>query len=887
MPPVITWHPPITIAVLAWLDFCNQHGLDFNQTVVKHLEVFTQTEFTIQQVMTHVDTFIRKERRNDPEKAVSRAKVRERGSSCLRALSQPIRKGIREALVEYQNFYQDMLPAHESRAVSMGPVSGKQTALSMTQDTQRRERPTSSLQIPSESVPSQKHQESHSMGRSKSLEDGATRRTEDTLPKPRTNHSTLIQNKEPKPVDTAQLEAEITRLEAQNLSLRRQWRTQVGELETREATRKAAEEKQQAEIQHLKDACRERERARWGNLEEELFKGLDAIGTELQSVLRDYSLAVSLTSPMVRTDSDLDLLLRSTISGVSNTTEPKGLLAGHLSNWGESMVVRGLAAVAIRDWVSDSDFPNRGKSEILEEYRKIISKCGGLTSLRNLELAAHHALTNSKYFNDCILPRKAGEYADRLSMALAPIFTQVDASPLNGTFASWGQENAKSESRRFRFRGIFKAALKLKAATVLTEETYELVLHPLGTLHSELCLDNKAHPGNKRKRNNDEGLWLHASLITYAAQMSNAHGMLADALVPTHNFSRECARGNRARLSTLYLTTSMTGDELYRYGPSLGEERSQEPILQNATQPQSFAAHPPRPPATKVAKLHVIDDIASKSPCTLARQSARESVSERSDSTLLPEPAKERQALATSVSPRRHSHASNISSPSPSCSQEDEFDDDYVETEHHGQKEKLWRCQKCNKSFATQDFFEGHKHQGKVVVAEPRAKSKVKCDKCGFEFASQKTKDKHEKNLPGVSENTSPTIRAEECSQCPECGRWLKDRQLLQKHLDVDHNEGTSHTTRMEANGSTSKSVRSEDHSDNHHNDDRELQPSPRQRQASGIQNTQDDESDEEQLPSPSKEVARSLSYPTASSKSSLSLLSDPEQLSDKSLSSP
>lgn len=173
-----------------------------------------------------------------------------------------------------------------------------------------------------------------------------------------------------------------------------------------------------AEIQHLKDARRERERAGKGDLEERLCTktqdtwrwqmkvqelqdmklflddnsprpvslesatieaALSTIGTEIQSLRLECSLGTITHVPTIRRNSDLESLLYSMFRNGISIGEMRKLLASEMVKWGLPMIVKGLIVAAIKDWVFDTDFPNfssQGDPRILEEYRSIISSFG-------------------------------------------------------------------------------------------------------------------------------------------------------------------------------------------------------------------------------------------------------------------------------------------------------------------------------------------------------------------------------------------------------------------------------------------------------------------------------------------------------------------------------
>ena len=192
---------------------------------------------------------------------------------------------------------------------------------------------------------------------------------------------------------------------------------------------------------------------------------------------------------------------------------------------------------------------------------------GGWMRLHNLELAAHWILTNDRpHFKQAIIPRKATELAARFSRALEPLFANTASE---SAFASWGEDNEASEDRRFRLKGIFEAALRLKAATVSTNCRYEFVLYPLGTSHAQEQPANLPSGVNGR-RGLDDSLqnqsWRYASLHAYAAVASLPRDNFADALVSPKNFVSKTVE-ERAKLSRYNKFMTATKSEEARAAP--------------------------------------------------------------------------------------------------------------------------------------------------------------------------------------------------------------------------------------------------------------------------------------------------------------------------------
>lgn len=205
----------------------------------------------------------------------------------------------------------------------------------------------------------------------------------------------------------------------------------------------------------------------------------------------------------------------------------------------------------------------------------------GWKRLHNLELAAHSILTNDRpQFKQVVIPRKAAELAARFSRALEPLFSNMASK---SAFASWDEDHEACEDRRFRLKGVFEAALRLKAATVSTNCKFEFVVYPLGTSHVQeqretLGGDFSARRGLDNFSQNES--WQYASLHVYAALASLPRDNFADALVSSKNFVAK-SLDERARLSKYNkFVTAMKSEDGFGtglYTVDRNEKRSQPP----------------------------------------------------------------------------------------------------------------------------------------------------------------------------------------------------------------------------------------------------------------------------------------------------------------------
>jgi hypothetical protein len=101
--------------------------------------------------------------------------------------------------------------------------------------------------------------------------------------------------------------------------------------------------------------------------------------------------------------------------------------------------------------------------------------------MRSLNMAAYYLLIERESFQTITIPRKATVFTNVLSQVLAPLFVTQASRSNDPLFHTWGELPDVYQNRRARINKLFKIALRLKASTVLTDEDFEFVVHPLGT----------------------------------------------------------------------------------------------------------------------------------------------------------------------------------------------------------------------------------------------------------------------------------------------------------------------------------------------------------------------------------------------------------------------
>jgi hypothetical protein len=161
-------------------------------------------------------------------------------------------------------------------------------------------------------------------------------------------------------------------------------------------------------------------------------------------------------------------------------------------------------------------------------------------------------MLDGELFKEVLLPRKAKQLAARLSKVLAPLFSPPSHECGNEQFECWGESQELCENRRFRFIGIFEAALKLKVATVTTDQQYEFVTFPPGTTSMAAAEDAPSRDFNVSgsfRGSMGDNCCLLSTLNVYDAAASSPRDPFADALVQPHNFiSKEVQRRPSALL---------------------------------------------------------------------------------------------------------------------------------------------------------------------------------------------------------------------------------------------------------------------------------------------------------------------------------------------------
>jgi len=89
------------------------------------------------------------------------------------------------------------------------------------------------------------------------------------------------------------------------------------------------------------------------------------------------------------------------------------------------------------------------------------------------------AYTQSDEVQKEIIPALAEKYANKLSAILAPLFVSDSSTITDDIFHSWGQAEEFSGTRHQYIINCFSDMLKIKAMSVVSGETYQLLWVPI------------------------------------------------------------------------------------------------------------------------------------------------------------------------------------------------------------------------------------------------------------------------------------------------------------------------------------------------------------------------------------------------------------------------
>ncbi|PVH73658.1 hypothetical protein DL98DRAFT_659315 [Cadophora sp. DSE1049] len=780
------WFTNHNVAFLAWLDFSLETDIDFNNTIVHHLKKATGQEFSDSQIRSRIDKFIREDKLQCNDSSVTGPEFKQKGSMSLRSLDKEVRNRVKSLVAKYR---EDFGPEFR-KSLFLKPREKEKSMLSpnKTGQVEKQCNVTPSMIQPKVKVRLFNLTPGPSQAQRQLAAEDEDLRIHHTLPRSiaeKTSiepaHTTLASPSNVPSSASSDIairrvhQVEVHRLKQEVNAIREQWHDEAKKLDLEDKRRKQIENDLRAEIAHLKIAREDRQRAGKNPLEELLFtkdeeiwflkqknhemqklagfaqsipeqrkslppkdisNALRAIENELQSILHGHDLGVPLLQPPLGKDADLASLVRTMFAEDPGSGLLTQQFLSSTLKWDMIVVLRALAVAALGEWVFATKFPvfcPTGIPRLLKAYRTAIYTHDGWDSLHNLELAAYSSLLDDDTFQKGIVSRKADQLASRLSKALAPLFSRSVDEQANAVFETWNQSPDVCEDRRFRFKGMFEAALKLKAATVITDERYEFVVYPPGT-----SID-KASPDSERPFDADDlrtnmrdptpGQWLHASIYTYPGEPVFPTNPMADALVQSQNF----------------LTMADKDSELKRLSSNdLKVQKSQDhsaPIFERSM--EVFHAELPKPGQVSMNSLDpatdsAVSSTASKNLSIAKTPSANKMIREQPEESLMTSPEGEAHALKRTKL-------------------------------NHSRREREELTIECENSAAEENDSDS---DDDII---PTGKASLKCSKCQRTFVNSDSRRKHEKNKI--------------CSQCEHCNVVLQTRTEFRKHQQEVHGD--------------------------------------------------------------------------------------------------
>ncbi|ESZ92421.1 hypothetical protein SBOR_7180 [Sclerotinia borealis F-4128] len=278
---------------------------------------------------------------------------------------------------------------------------------------------------------------------------------------------------------------------------------------------------------------------------------MDQIQFELSSISYHRNTSQQLFPKIFAMSGDLRNLILSAFGSDIETASGRNDVETIMKKFDAHICIRVFVLAALKDWVFMSSFPNFAPSNprILLNYRHIISRIGechainigqrtnlvdGKDRLYSLDMAAHRAIIEGKWFKEESIPRRATDFAARLSNAMAPLFATTSDNIEDGLFHTWGEHPECWKDRRAHLQEIFQTALTLKANSVITKSRYEFVIYPVGTTFVDDITARKHSSGSKSCSS-----WIHASFHIY--DTATGGNIKESALVQTQNFLRKTA----------------------------------------------------------------------------------------------------------------------------------------------------------------------------------------------------------------------------------------------------------------------------------------------------------------------------------------------------------
>lgn len=132
------------------------------------------------------------------------------------------------------------------------------------------------------------------------------------------------------------------------------------------------------------------------------------------------------------------------------------------------------------------------------------------------------SLVRERSFQERTIPQEAKRLANRLSVALAPLFEKERNAPIQldwDGFATWQNDPDDVRDRRDHLTNLFAAALRAKAESCLKIEWYELVMYAPGTKFDVKTMEVQTIDGAmdtiRDHKNERVNLCVQAALFAY------------------------------------------------------------------------------------------------------------------------------------------------------------------------------------------------------------------------------------------------------------------------------------------------------------------------------------------------------------------------------------
>ncbi|CZR66778.1 uncharacterized protein PAC_16679 [Phialocephala subalpina] len=251
---------------------------------------------------------------------------------------------------------------------------------------------------------------------------------------------------------------------------------------------------------------------------------------------------------------DLRDLVNSTVgASPSPDTVTQVKLRSNLFHASSQAILKALITSALREWVFHEVFPcfDGDESHTLRGYREHISELGGPTVLRNLDLATITALVREGNFQNNTIPLEATRLANRLSVALAPLFEEIPIVPVQlawDGFATWQSSPVDVKNRRDHLTDMFACALKAKAESCLNIEWYEMPIYPPGTKFDPKTMEVQTVEGMidtvRDHKNREVDICVQAALFAHPREDLSDGDDTSACLMSARNFKTQQKRGD-------------------------------------------------------------------------------------------------------------------------------------------------------------------------------------------------------------------------------------------------------------------------------------------------------------------------------------------------------